>query len=198
MDHQLERIAFQEQVPVELLQTHWSRYVWALRYCVGQYVLDVGCGCGYGTWLLSTVAESVVGIDPSSEAIGEARSTFSDASFLQCSIEDFAGGPFGVIVAFEVVEHCDDVEAVVKKIASLLAPNGAALISLPLHQPSKYHHFRDFGHQEWIDVFKGSGLWLNEMYWQPIEYPNLNILRISPMPHEPETGNVIFVCRRLP
>lgn len=209
MDHQLERITFQEQVPVELLQTHWSRYVWALRYCVGQSVLDVGCGCGYGTWLLSTVAESVIGIDPSPEAIGDARSTFSDASFLQCSIEDFTGGPFGVIVAFEVVEHCEDVDAVVKKIASLLAPNGTALISLPLYQPSEYHHHRDFGYDQWSEVLEGH-FQITGVCYQDNEHPEGNNVCLKAVMYhgqvdwseaslrfEPDSGNVIFVCRRL-
>ena len=40
---------------------HLHRYLFALQFCEGMHVLDVASGEGYGTFLLSRVARSVVG-----------------------------------------------------------------------------------------------------------------------------------------
>ena len=42
---------------------HMHRYKVATDYCEGKRVLDVACGEGYGSYLLSEVASEVVGVD---------------------------------------------------------------------------------------------------------------------------------------
>jgi cyclopropane fatty-acyl-phospholipid synthase-like methyltransferase len=203
VDRKLERITFDEPVPVGLLQVHLSRYVWALQHCVDKAVLDIGCGCGYGTWLVGNVASDVIGLDVSPEAIGEARRTFADSCFVQCAIEDFEGGPFEIVTCFEMLEHTRNLCVVTDKIKSLLAPGGAALFSLPLHQPSEFHHYRDFSYGQWRDVlektFRVTGVWFQDV---ECGCNNVSIRRVMCDDHvdwseaslrfEPETGNIIF------
>jgi len=178
----LERISFRKYLPVEMMQMHFCRYIWALPYCIGKSVLDVGCGMGYGTWLLGQVADSIVGVDIAAEAIEEARATF-DSMFVQCSIEDYAGGPFAVVVAFEMVEHCTDLDAVLEKIGSLLSPEGIALVSLPLYQPSEWHHRRDFGYGMWVRKLREHFRIVGVSY-QPTECPQTSNVHVWDVVHD--------------
>lgn len=77
-------------------------------------ILDIGCGCGYGTEILSQVPRSVVyGVDNSAEAIRYAltyhyaRNTF----YRYCDIWEYVklgGGCADYIVALEVIEHLEN------------------------------------------------------------------------------------------
>ena len=197
-----ERISIAPDSPVGLIQCHVARYVWAMHYCVEKTVLDVGCGTGYGTWLLGQIADEVTGIDKSVEAIAEARRDFSGV-FLHMDIES-APKPvswcFDTIVAFEVMEHLDDVDVGMEAVKYLLSDNGNALISLPLHQPSKWHRFRDYGYAEWYDIVtRHFHIVSDGVFWQPIEeavYRDGNV-NIRKMPEDQaETGIVIVVLEK--
>ena len=43
----------------EIAHEHWHRYAFARRFVAGRRVLDVACGEGYGSALLSEAAASV-------------------------------------------------------------------------------------------------------------------------------------------
>src|SRR5690242_5479118 len=63
-----------------LAAEHMARYVLAQPLCAGKRVLDIACGEGYGTsFLKSSGAASVVGIDISEEAIAAANARFGQA-----------------------------------------------------------------------------------------------------------------------
>ena len=61
------------QVDLDLWNEHYARYLFATRLCRGKRVLDLGCGCGYGSALLAEAAARVTGIDSAPEAIAYAR-----------------------------------------------------------------------------------------------------------------------------
>ena len=52
---------------------HLAAYIKAAELAPGARVLDAGCGEGYGTQTLPSVAASVVGVDYSAEAIATCR-----------------------------------------------------------------------------------------------------------------------------
>jgi 2-polyprenyl-3-methyl-5-hydroxy-6-metoxy-1,4-benzoquinol methylase len=92
---------------------HLARYVWALPRVDGQRVLELGCGLGYGSDLMSWSASHVTGVDLDPEAISIARERYSGPDFVSADIT--AGGAeipaAEVAVCFEVIEHVADPHA---------------------------------------------------------------------------------------
>src|SRR5438552_8118777 len=60
----------------EIAHEHWHRYAFARGLVAGKRILDVACGEGYGSALLSEVAESVVGVDIDQATIAHATETY--------------------------------------------------------------------------------------------------------------------------
>jgi len=136
-----ERLHFNNDMAYEsmLAAEHLARY-WLLKdACKGKHVLDVACGEGYGSSLLkSWGASSVVGIDISQDAIGNANELFGapDISYRQgdaCDLESLlsADEKFDLIVSFETIEHVPDVPELLRGIRNRLAPGGTIAISCP-------------------------------------------------------------------
>jgi 2-polyprenyl-3-methyl-5-hydroxy-6-metoxy-1,4-benzoquinol methylase/glycosyltransferase involved in cell wall biosynthesis len=130
---------------------HMPRYAYARNFATGARVLDFGCGSGYGTACLADVAESVVGLDISEDALAYARDCHQHPhlTFLH---DDRLGGAlpdrsFDLIVCFEVIEHLDGPMQVelLAGFRRLLAPAGRLLISTPnpqvtaLYGANPYH-----------------------------------------------------------
>jgi len=103
---------------------HRWRYLETLKYIEGKDVLDVGCGVGYGSYIMAENAKSVFGLDDSQEAIDQAWEYFVGGNinyyccdFLKVKIE--ALSTQNALVAFEVIEHIQDTEPVFKKFKEL-------------------------------------------------------------------------------
>lgn len=63
-------------VSPELELDHVHRYLSVLDLCRGKDVLDVASGEGYGAYVLSQVAKSVVGVDVDGGAVEHAQKTY--------------------------------------------------------------------------------------------------------------------------
>ncbi|MGJ5814186.1 methyltransferase domain-containing protein [Paludibaculum fermentans] len=123
------------QVDQDLLNEHMSRYAFAARLARNKRVLDIACGMGYGSFELSKHAARVVGLDVSDEAVNAARDRYQapNLQFLtapaqQIPLDDHS---FDLIVAFEVIEHLADWEALLGQAKRLLAPGGQFIVSTP-------------------------------------------------------------------
>lgn len=147
----------------DIEETHLKRYFWALRGITStDKVLDAGCGIGYGSWISSIVAKKVVGIDDSQEAIEFAKKEYQRANIEYRKI-DILGideeEKFNVILAFEVIEHIEDTEKIIKKLTSLVEEK--IILSVP-HKSvpvEKYpFHHRHFGENELATMFKKKGM----------------------------------------
>jgi len=111
MDNIIERINIKlEDELMKKFPDHQERYEFAANFCKsGDYVVDVACGCGYGTNILSQKSDNkTIGLDVDSDALqwvnkyGEGNSNFlkiTNGSFpLKEKIAD-------VIVSLETIEH---------------------------------------------------------------------------------------------
>lgn len=123
-----ERLIPGEDAPGSELEQHVARYAWAFRYCEGKHVLDVGCGAGYGSFLLSWVAREIDAVDRDPGAIAAATSAYRGPRF---AVADGTGDELpaaDVATCFEVLEHVDDPEALCRQ---LLGAAPEVLLSYP-------------------------------------------------------------------
>lgn len=123
-----ERLVPGVYAPARDMAQHAARYSWAMRLCGGQRVLDVGCGVGYGSYMLSWVADSVTAFDVDEEAIATARATYPGVDYRLADVTtgEIPGGD--VAVCFEVLEHVSDPWAVLR---AVIAASPTALFSFP-------------------------------------------------------------------
>jgi SAM-dependent methyltransferase len=144
-----------------MLQEHLIRYSFALPYMQDADVIDLGCGCGYGTYLLATQgARSAVGVDLSPEAVEYARSHYQlpNLSFETMDVTSLAypDNYFTGAVCLEVFEHVQDHEALLREVVRVLAPGGMLVLSTPNKQvwspgrnePINPWHVREFDREE--------------------------------------------------
>jgi 2-polyprenyl-3-methyl-5-hydroxy-6-metoxy-1,4-benzoquinol methylase len=90
-------------------QRHLVVYEWIRRRVGGLRVIDMACGEGYGSDLLSRSAASVVGVDANPEAHehAKARYTRPGLRFERNMIQLFAE-PGDAIVFLQTIEHVED------------------------------------------------------------------------------------------
>ena len=83
-----ERVVPNIEEAKENLQTHLEFYKLVYKYVEKKEILDLGCGCGYGSFELSKIAKNVIGVDRSIEAIQFSRENYKSKNldFLVSSI----------------------------------------------------------------------------------------------------------------
>lgn len=123
-------------VPAE---NYWFRrhlvvYEWIGARVIGRRVLDMACGEGYGSEVLSRSAARVVGVDANPEAHEHAHRRYQreNLSFERGLVETF-GEPaaFDAVVFLQTIEHVQDPAGVLEHLRTLLAPGGVAYVSTP-------------------------------------------------------------------
>jgi SAM-dependent methyltransferase len=133
----------------EIAHEHWHRYAFARRFAAGLRVLDVACGEGYGSALLSEVAAEVVGVDIAHDAVDHARTRYAhrrNVRFEQGSAAaiPLADGAVDVVVSFETLEHLPRAEQsrMLAEISRVLTKNGILVLSVP--NPVEYSQARNY------------------------------------------------------
>ena len=115
---------------------HWHRYALAQSLAGGRRVLDLGCGEGYGSVLLSNAADEVVGIDLSEGVIGDARRRYEHQARLSfeqadCTHLPFPDGGFDLVVALGLLHEVPEPERCVREAKRVLRAGGVFLASMP-------------------------------------------------------------------
>jgi SAM-dependent methyltransferase len=121
-------------VPAE---NYWYRrhlvvYEWIAAQVGGRRVVDMACGEGYGSNVLSGAAANVVGVDANPEAHEHARLRYArpNLRFERDLVESFAE-PCDAVVFLQTIEHVQDPGAILEHFKSMLSPGGAAYVSTP-------------------------------------------------------------------
>jgi 2-polyprenyl-3-methyl-5-hydroxy-6-metoxy-1,4-benzoquinol methylase len=123
-------------VPAE---NYWYRrhlvvYEWIAARAAGGQVIDMACGEGYGSDVLSRTAASVLGLDANPEAHEHARLRYRapNLRFDRGLVETYGKpGAYDAVVFLQTIEHVQDPVAVLEHFRSLLRPGGSAYISTP-------------------------------------------------------------------
>ena len=114
---------------------HLHRYALAAKLVAGKKVLDIACGEGYGSKILSGVAVSVTGVDVNEEVIRQAEKKYTSTGlkFVHGSVNKIPAddGSFDVIVSFETLEHTTHHEEMLQEFKRVLRVNGLLIISTP-------------------------------------------------------------------
>ncbi len=135
---------------------HIARYTLALPFVrAGDTVLDVACGLGYGTAILTqgSQARRVIGVDNSAYAIEYARANYSaDNPACAFHLGDAAGlkiladASVDLIVCMETLEHVASPEVFLAELDRVLRPSGRLIVSVPNqwvdetgHDPNPHH-----------------------------------------------------------
>lgn len=136
---------------------HQMAYQFAIKYCKGKYVLDYGCGSGYGPEILSRHANQVKGVDINEKVIDYCKKTYQipNLSFqiIDSSRLPFEDRLFDVIVSFQVIEHVTNVKQYLHELKRVLRDDGILIIStpnkkwrlLPFQRPWNPNHLREYG-----------------------------------------------------
>lgn len=114
---------------------HAARYTFALPHVAGKKVLDIACGTGYGSLILTQTAGTVTGVDldfdaarkASADCKGEAMSVLV-ADGCRLPLRD---NHFDVITSFETLEHLHDRATFLKELQRTLRADGKLVLSTP-------------------------------------------------------------------
>lgn len=184
---------------------HLQRYKWAAKRCEGR-ILDLGCGTGYGTKILSGKGREIYGIDVSQEAIDYARRKYFGPEYICCSAEKlpFEDNYFDAVTAFEIIEHVEKPEKVLDEIHRVLKKDGDLFISTPnlrhlgnilghflagRHYPEhskNIYHLKEFYYDEFVNFLKNKRFKIIFQYGQELRvWPwriQLLVEKILPLP----------------
>jgi SAM-dependent methyltransferase len=98
----------------------------------GARLLDVACGAGAFVELAAGHGLQAQGIDTNPEAVSRARS--AGLSVELSPLDTYSqrhAGEYGVVTAFQVLEHLGEVVSFTRQAAACLQPGGLLLISVP-------------------------------------------------------------------
>lgn len=121
---------------IQVVYEHFHRYLWASCLAANRRVLDLASGEGFGTAILSEVAEQVVGVEIDERAVQHAQLNYEapNLSYLQGDARDlgsFRNDSFDAVVAFEMIEHVEQQQQVLSEIKRVLGPAGLLIMSTP-------------------------------------------------------------------
>lgn len=140
---------------------HLAAYRYASGFVKDKVVLDLGCGEGYGSGMLSGYARRVIGMDYSAAAIQKASRNYNSPNLefiRKDSVRaDFENESFDVVCCFQVIEHLAHPGGLLSKITSWLKPGGILLVSTPNRKASIIrhpYHYREYSKEELGGVLK--------------------------------------------
>ena len=100
-------------------------------------ILEIGCGAGYMSHLMSTLGHKVTGVDASTTGIENAKTQYPGCRFIKADIRDFpfdeVGGSFDVVLSMEVIEHLIYPSELMRIAGKCLKPKGRLILSTPYH-----------------------------------------------------------------
>ena len=108
--------------------------------------LDIGAGAGGNTSVLQAAGWAATALEFSDAGVALARSRGLDVVQGDARDLPFADDHFGLVVAYDVLEHIDDDAAVVAEIARVVRPSGRVLIAVPADMALWSAHDEAVGH----------------------------------------------------
>jgi len=158
-----ERIILNLSTPKNIIEHHLARYEFAKKYVKNKVILDIACGTGYGSFILSNSgAKKVIGGDISKEAVAYSKENYKRKNLLfkkmSCENIKVKDNSIDVVVSFETIEHIKNYRKFLAEISRVLKKGGIFICSSPnkkitspyTKKPSNKYHIKEF----YIDELK--------------------------------------------
>lgn len=134
-----------------------ERYMYARQFVYGN-VLDIACGEGYGSYLMSKNPDvvKITSVDRSERAISDAKENFGrDNIEYMLGSPETVTGKFDVLVSLETVEHLP--EPVILREMALRCNIPELIVSFPRKKTTHYnkYHLWDFTKEDMLRLFEG-------------------------------------------
>ncbi len=133
------------------VQRQLAIYKFCSQFVENKFVLDVGCGEGFGTYYLGQKAKKIIGIDNSQKSIEIATKNYKDENieFIQMNAEklEFPEENFDSVISMGVIEHVKDYESYLREMKRVLKKGGVCVLSFLKRKykvPLEPYHFREF------------------------------------------------------
>lgn len=114
---------------------HLVKYKFALDFCRGKKLLEIGCGTGYGSNYLAENGVKIItacDVDPSAISFARRHNPHSNINFLEADVEKLElAEKYDVVVAFEVIEHLQQPEKLITIAKKSLKKGGFLILSTP-------------------------------------------------------------------
>lgn len=171
------KLVLNDSASQKLLKIHLDRYQTVAKYVGGRSVLDIACGVGYGTQILSHAgASTVVGVDICPDTISYAKLTYQDSAleFICANAEQFEyPKQFDCVVSFETIEHLPHPEIFLNQVRKLLISGGTFFLSTPLGETRHFdpHHLQAFSQKDILGILENNGFTID---WYRIDECFLN------------------------
>ncbi|GLR73447.1 class I SAM-dependent methyltransferase [Aliivibrio sifiae] len=186
-EHSLERIYPKqlnqdEKSHQDVLDIHLERYEFASKQLCGTYILDIACGCGYGTALMAEAhpEKIFVGVDVDPLAVEYAKTHYQAENLryecgnsmdFQLLLSDDEYQQFDTIISLETIEHVPEPQKMVTHLLTQLSEKGVMIASVPTTPTvdGNPHHLHDFTVASFYRLFSASNYQPNETFEQ-IQY----------------------------
>lgn len=139
---------------------HLAKYKFALKFCRGKKILEIGCGSGYGSkYLVENGVRKITAYDIDPRAINFAVKNcyHKNISFAEGDAQNLKhNNTYEAVISFEVIEHLERPEKLIQLGKKSLTKNGIFILSTPNREystydgdrPSNPYHVREFYPQE--------------------------------------------------
>lgn len=145
---------------------HEAAYEFARAHVRGR-VLEVGCGEGYGTAVLASAADQILGVDYDALTIAHAAHTYPQACFVRGNLAALPvpTGSVDVLATLQVIEHVWNHPEFVHECLRVLRPTGLLLVTTPnrltfsagLDSPVNPFHTVEFAAAELVELLRRCG-----------------------------------------
>jgi len=142
---------------------HLARYFFASQIVRNKTVLDLGCGSGYGSYILKNIGHSnkVSGVDISPDAINYAQENYGKNIDFQIGnihhLDNIPDKSIDIAISFEVLEHTDKQDQMLSEIKRVLKNGGTAIISTPnilTYPPGNEYHLKELSPKDFNLLLK--------------------------------------------
>lgn len=146
---------------------HLHRYEEVIKSLSGnEIILDIACGSGYGTHLLSDKSTGkVYGGDLSSEAVNLCKNSWNKDNLSYETMDGanlkFNDDFFDVVVSFETIEHTTGFNEMIEELKRVVKPNGIVYLSTPnikINSPSGViknpYHIQEWDYDEFLNILR--------------------------------------------